>query len=636
MKKGDTMADRKQTRRTIVESLNAYGQARQLRKEILGPDLIDTVVDVADIAATNVREASKAAVQNTANFVLDTKAKASDFYDKQRSNWQEAFQGMKDQFQMQKANFYTTLDARAVMRAQQAEDRKEFFNNVKNKGKELAVKVGTAVDKTATGLYNGGRHAVNRARQEMKNGTGFLAASIVGLSAAVQSRYQSWKAEREETQLPLRERVANRLGAMTNRLRAPEEKAINLRSLDRIASNGHVVSDKNQFVADLYMSYDNKDRDQFKRDIVGSKTVELRGWAFNSDFENADPDISLKYDTKELNTMFKDLDAYIKDQERIAKIDKHMTEIESKYSFLNPEMESANQSNVVEDDVVEDNVVENKVADIQSNNDVSQYADVDNVRYNEMGDIIASVEIPKAEVGSAEWKDAVNSFYANEDVRERMLNQYQLLSTGLEATSRDGYGVASVVEREAELNELYEEMAYFVAENPGVADDLIERADEATPSYMKRAYEVTPENADKAAKMVDLLTADRDKYIETDAKRAADSHRTLTFYQNGLNEYQATQSVMQTESMGDAVTPEEYQTDRADITEEKPQITPTYTEELYDSQNNVQDAPFAEFTPHDLETLHELTTIENQNQDQAFFDSLQGLEPPVVESGMEL
>lgn len=92
---------------------------------------------------------------------------------------------------MQKANFYATLDARAVMRAQQAEDRKEFFNNVKNKGKELAVKVGTAVDKTATGLYNGGRHSVNRARQEMKNGTGFLAASIVGLSAAVQSRYQS-------------------------------------------------------------------------------------------------------------------------------------------------------------------------------------------------------------------------------------------------------------------------------------------------------------------------------------------------------------------------------------------------------------------------------------------------------------
>ena len=627
MKKGDTMADRKQTRRTIVESLNSYGQARQLRKEILGPDLIDTVVDVADIAATNVREANKAAVQNTANFVLDTKAKASDFYDKQHSNWQEAFQGMKDQFQMQKANFYATLDARAVMRAQQAEDRKEFFNNVKNKGKELAVKVGTAVGKTATGLYNGGRQAVNRARQEMKNGTGFLAASIVGLSAAVQSRYQAWKAERRDTQLPLRERVANRLEAMTNRLRAPEEKAINLRSLDRIASNGHVVTDKNQFVADLYMSYDKKDRDQFKRDIVGSKTVELRGWAFNSDFENADPDISLKYDTKELNTLFKDLDAYIKDQERIAKIDKHMTEIESKYSFLNPEMESANQSNVVEDMVTEESP--------QAENGVSQYPDAENIHYDENGDV-TSVEIPKAEVGSAEWKDVVNSFYANEDVRELMLNQYKQLSNGLEATSRDGYGVASVVEREAELNELYEEMAYFVAENPGVADDLIERADEATPSYMKRAYEVTPENADKAAKMVDLLTADRDKYIETDAKRAADSHRTLTFYQNGLNEYQATQSVMQTKSMGEAVTPDEYQIDRADITEEKPQITPTYTEELYDSQNNVQDAPFAEFTPHDLETLHELTTIENQNQDQAFFDSLQGLEPPVVESGMEL
>lgn len=627
MKKGDTMADRKQTRRTIVESLNAYGQARQLRKEILGPDLIDTVVDVADIAATNVREASKAAVQNTANFVLDTKAKASDFYDKQRSNWQEAFQGMKDQLQMQKANFYATLDARAEMRAQRAEDSKEFFNNVKNKGKELAVKVGTAVGKTATGLYNGGRHAVNRARQEMKNGTGFLAASIVGLSAAVQSRYQAWKAERRDTQLPSRERVANRLEAMTNRLRAPEEKAINLRSLDRIASNGHVVTDKNQFVADLYMSYDNKDRDQFKRDIVGSKTVELRGWAFNSDFENADPDISLKYDTKELNTMFKDLDAYIKDQERIAKIDKHMTEIESKYSFLNPEMESANQFNVVEDMVTEESP--------QAENGVSQYQDAENIHYDENGDV-ASVEIPKAEVGSDEWKDAVNSFYANEDVRELMLNQYKQLSNGLEATARDGYGVASVVEREAELNELYEEMAYFVAENPGVADDLIERADEATPSYMKRAYEVTPENAEKAAKMVELLTADRDTHIETDAKRAADSHRTITFYQNGLNEYQATQSVMQTEYMGDAVTPDEYQTDRADITEEKPQITPTYTEELYDSQNNVHEAPFAEFTPHDLETLHELTTIENQNQDQAFFDSLQGLEPPVVESGMEL
>lgn len=627
MKKGDTMADRKQTRRTIVESLNAYGQARQLRKEILGPDLIDTVVDVADIAATNVREASKAAVQNTANFVLDTKAKASDFYDKQHSNWQEAFQGMKDQLQMQKANFYATLDARAEMRAQRTEDRKEFFNNVKNKGKELAVKVGTAVGKTATGLYNGGRQAVNRARQEMKNGTGFLAASIVGLSATVQSRYQAWKAERRDTQLPLRERVANRLEAMTNRLRAPEEKAINLRSLDRIASNGHVVTDKNQFVADLYMSYDKKDRDQFKRDIVGSKTVELRGWAFNSDFENADPDISLKYDTKELNTMFKDLDAYIKDQERIAKIDKHMADIESKYSFLNPEMESANQSNVVEDMVTEESP--------QAENGVSQYPDAENIHYDENGDV-TSVEIPKAEVGSAEWKDAVNSFYANEDVRELMLNQYKQLSNGLEATSRDSYGVASVVEREAELNELYEEMAYFVAENPGVADDLIERADEATPSYMKRAYEVTPENADKAAKMVDLLTADRDKYIETDAKRAADSHRTLTFYQNGLNEYQATQSVMQTKSMGEAVTPDEYQIDRADITEEKPQITPTYTEELYDSQNNVHEAPFAEFTPHDLETLHELTTIENQNQDQAFFDSLQGLEPPVVESAMEL
>ena len=621
------MADRKQTRRTIVDSLNAYGQARQRRKEILGPDLIDTVVDVVDIAATNVHEASKAAVQNTANFVLDTKAKASDFYDKQRSNWQEAFQGMKDQLQMQKANFYATLDARGEMRAQRAEDSKEFFNNVKNKGKELAVKVGTAVGKTATGLYNGGRHAVNRARQEMKNGTGFLAASIVGLSAAVQSRYQAWKAERRDTQLPLRERVANRLEAMTNRLRAPEEKAINLRSLDRIASNGHVVSDKNQFVADLYMSYDNKDRDQFKRDIVGSKTVELRGWAFNSDFENADPDISLKYDTKELNTMFKDLDAYIKDQERIAKIDKHMAEIESKYSFLNPEMDSANQSNLVEDMVTEESP--------QAENGVSKYPDAENIRYDENGDV-ASVEIPKAEVGSAEWKDAVNSFYANEDVRELMLNQYQRLSAGLEATSRDGYGVASVVEREAELNELYEEMAYFVAENPGVADDLIERADEATPSYMKRAYEVTPENAEKAAKMVELLTADRDTHIETDAKRAADSHRTITFYQNGLNEYQATQSVMQTEYMGDAVTPDEYQTDRADITEEKPQITPTYTEELYDSQNNVHEAPFAEFTPHDLETLHELTTIENQNQDQAFFDSLQGLEPPVVESGMEL
>ena len=621
------MADRKQTRRTIVDSLNAYGQARQRRKEILGPDLIDTVVDVVDIAATNVHEASKAAVQNTANFVLDTKAKASDFYDKQRSNWQEAFQGMKDQLQMQKANFYATLDARGEMRAQRAEDSKEFFNNVKNKGKELAVKVGTAVGKTATGLYNGGRHAVNRARQEMKNGTGFLAASIVGLSAAVQSRYQAWKAERRDTQLPLRERVANRLEAMTNRLRAPEEKAINLRSLDRIASNGHVVTDKNQFVADLYMSYDNKDRDQFKRDIVGSKTVELRGWAFNSDFENADPDISLKYDTKELNTMFKDLDAYIKDQERIAKIDKHMAEIESKYSFLNPEMDSANQSNLVEDMVTEESP--------QAENGVSKYPDAENIRYDENGDV-ASVEIPKAEVGSAEWKDAVNSFYANEDVRELMLNQYQRLSAGLEATSRDGYGVASVVEREAELNELYEEMAYFVAENPGVADDLIERADEATPSYMKRAYEVTPENAEKAAKMVELLTADRDTHIETDAKRAADSHRTITFYQNGLNEYQATQSVMQTEYMGDAVTPDEYQTDRADITEEKPQITPTYTEELYDSQNNVHEAPFAEFTPHDLETLHELTTIENQNQDQAFFDSLQGLEPPVVESGMEL
>lgn len=627
MKKGDTMADRKQTRRTIVDSLNAYGQARQRRKEILGPDLIDTVVDVVDIAATNVHEASKAAVQNTANFVLDTKAKASDFYDKQRSNWQEAFQGMKDQLQMQKANFYATLDARGEMRAQRAEDSKEFFNNVKNKGKELAVKVGTAVGKTATGLYNGGRHAANRARQEMKNGTGFLAASIVGLSAAVQSRYQAWKAERRDTQLPLRERVANRLEAMTNRLRAPEEKAINLRSLDRIASNGHVVTDKNQFVADLYMSYDNKDRDQFKRDIVGSKTVELRGWAFNSDFENADPDISLKYDTKELNTMFKDLDAYIKDQERIAKIDKHMTEIESKYSFLNPEMESANQSNLVEDMVTEESP--------QAENGVSKYPDAENIRYDENGDV-ASVEIPKAEVGSAEWKDAVNSFYANAAVRELMLNQYQRLSAGLEATSRDGYGVASVVEREAELNELYEEMAYFVAENPGVADDLIERADEATPSYMKRAYEVTPENAEKAAKMVELLTADRDTHIETDAKRAADSHRTITFYQNGLNEYQATQSVMQTETMGDAVTPDEYQTDRADITEEKPQITPTYTEELYDSQNNVHEAPFAEFTPHDLETLHELTTIENQNQDQAFFDSLQGLEPPVVESGMEL
>ena len=621
------MADRKQTRRTIVDSLNAYGQARQRRKEILGPDLIDTVVDVVDIAATNVHEASKAAVQNTANFVLDTKAKASDFYDKQRSNWQEAFQGMKDQLQMQKANFYATLDARGEMRAQRAEDSKEFFNNVKNKGKELAVKVGTAVGKTATGLYNGGRHAVNSARQEMKNGTGFLAASIVGLSAAVQSRYQAWKAERRDTQLPLRERVANRLEAMTNRLRAPEEKAINLRSLDRIASNGHVVTDKNQFVADLYMSYDNKDRDQFKRDIVGSKTVELRGWAFNSDFENADPDISLKYDTKELNTMFKDLDAYIKDQERIAKIDKHMAEIESKYSFLNPEMDSANQSNLVEDMVTEESP--------QAENGVSKYPDAENIRYDENGDV-ASVEIPKAEVGSAEWKDAVNSFYANAAVRELMLNQYQRLSAGLEATSRDGYGVASVVEREAELNELYEEMAYFVAENPGVADDLIERADEATPSYMKRAYEVTPENAEKAAKMVELLTADRDTHIETDAKRAADSHRTITFYQNGLNEYQATQSVMQTEYMGDAVTPDEYQTDRADITEEKPQITPTYTEELYDSQNNVHEAPFAEFTPHDLETLHELTTIENQNQDQTFFDSLQGLEPPVVESGMEL
>lgn len=624
MKKGDTMADRKQTRRTIVDSLNAYGQARQRRKEILGPDLIDTVVDVVDIAATNVHEASKAAVQNTANFVLDTKAKASDFYDKQRSNWQEAFQGMKDQLQMQKANFYATLDARGEMRAQRAEDSKEFFNNVKNKGKELAVKVGTAVGKTATGLYNGGRHAANRARQEMKNGTGFLAASIVGLSAAVQSRYQAWKAERRDTQLPLRERVANRLEAMTNRLRAPEEKAINLRSLDRIASNGHVVTDKNQFVADLYMSYDNKDRDQFKRDIVGSKTVELRGWAFNSDFENADPDISLKYDTKELNTMFKDLDAYIKDQERIAKIDKHMTEIESKYSFLNPEMESANQSNLVEDMVTEESP--------QAENGVSKYPDAENIRYDENGDV-ASVEIPKAEVGSAEWKDAVNSFYANAAVRELMLNQYQRLSAGLEATSRDGYGVASVVEREAELNELYEEMAYFVAENPGVADDLIERADEATPSYMKRAYEVTPENAEKAAKMVELLTADRDTHIETDAKRAADSHRTITFYQNGLTEYQATQSVMQTEYMGDAVIPDT----QAEVTEEKPQITPTYTEELYDSQNNViEDAPFAEFTPHDLETLHELTTIENQNQDQAFFDSLQGLEPPVVESGMEL
>lgn len=629
MKKGDTMADRKQTRRIIVDSLNAYGQARQRRKEILGPDLIDTVVDVVDIAATNVHEASKAAVQNTANFVLDTKAKASDFYDKQRSNWQEAFQGMKDQLQMQKANFYATLDARGEMRAQRAEDSKEFFNNVKNKGKELAVKVGTAVGKTATGLYNGGRHAVNRTRQEMKNGTGFLAASIVGLSAAVQSRYQAWKAERRDTQLPLRERVANRLEAMTNRLRAPEEKAINLRSLDRIASNGHVVTDKNQFVADLYMSYDNKDRDQFKRDIVGSKTVELRGWAFNSDFENADPDISLKYDTKELNTMFKDLDTYIKDQERIAKIDKHMTEIESKYSFLNPKMESANQSNVVEDMVTEESP--------QAENGVSQYQDAENIHYDENGDV-ASVEIPKAEVGSAEWKDAVNSFYANAAVRELMLNQYKQLSNGLEATSRDGYGVASVVEREAQLNELYDEMTYFVAENPGVADDLIERADEATPSYMKRAYEVTPENAEKAAKMVELLTADRDTHIETDAKRAADSHRTITFYQNGLNEYQATQSVMQTEYMGDAVTPDEYQTDRADITEEKPQITPTYTEEPYDSQNNVHEAPFAEFTPHDLETLHELTTIENQNQnqDQAFFDSLQGLEPPVVESGMEL
>ena len=525
--------------------------------------------------------------------------------------------------------FETFTNCRQLLRQmpQQAEDRKEFFNNVKNKGKEFSVKVGTAVGKTATGLYNGGRQAVNRARQEMKNGTGFLAASIVGLSAAVQSRYQAWKAERRDTQLPLRERVANRLEAMTNRLRAPEEKAINLRSLDRIASNGHVVTDKNQFVADLYMSYDKKDRDQFKRDIVGSKTVELRGWAFNSDFENADPDISLKYDTKELNTLFKDLDAYIKDQERIAKIDKHMTEIESKYSFLNPEMESANQSNVVEDMVTEESP--------QAENGVSQYPDAENIHYDENGDV-TSVEIPKAEVGSAEWKDVVNSFYANEDVRELMLNQYKQLSNGLEATSRDGYGVASVVEREAELNELYEEMAYFVAENPGVADDLIERADEATPSYMKRAYEVTPENADKAAKMVDLLTADRDKYIETDAKRAADSHRTLTFYQNGLNEYQATQSVMQTKSMGEAVTPDEYQIDRADITEEKPQITPTYTEELYDSQNNVQDAPFAEFTPHDLETLHELTTIENQNQDQAFFDSLQGLEPPVVESGMEL
>lgn len=624
MKKGDTMADRKQTRRTIVDSLNAYGQARQRRKEILGPDLIDTVVDVVDIAATNVHEASKAAVQNTANFVLDTKAKASDFYDKQRSNWQEAFQGMKDQLQMQKANFYATLDARGEMRAQRAEDSKEFFNNVKNKGKELAVKVGTAVGKTATGLYNGGRHAVNRARQEMKNGTGFLAASIVGLSAAVQSRYQAWKAERRDTQLPLRERVANRLEAMTNRLRAPEEKAINLRSLDRIASNGHVVTDKNQFVADLYMSYDNKDRDQFKRDIVGSKTVELRGWAFNSDFENADPDISLKYDTKELNTMFKDLDAYIKDQERIAKIDKHMTEIESKYSFLNPKMESANQSNLVEDMVTEESP--------QAENGVSKYPDAENIRYDENGDV-ASVEIPKAEVGSAEWKDAVNSFYANAAVRELMLNQYKQLSNGLEATARDGYGVGTIVEREAELNELYEEMAYFVAENPGVADDLIERADEATPSYMKRAYEVTPENAEKAAKMVELLTADRDTHIETDAKRAADSHRTITFYQNGLNEYQATQSVMQTEYMGDAVIPDT----QAEVTEEKPQITPTYTEELYDSQNNViEDAPFAEFTPHDLETLHELTTIENQNQDQAFFDSLQGLEPPVVESGMEL
>lgn len=624
MKKGDTMADRKQTRRTIVDSLNAYGQARQRRKEILGPDLIDTVVDVVDIAATNVHEASKAAVQNTANFVLDTKAKASDFYDKQRSNWQEAFQGMKDQLQMQKANFYATLDARGEMRAQRAEDSKEFFNNVKNKGKELAVKVGTAVGKTATGLYNGGRHAVNHARQEMKNGTGFLAASIVGLSAAVQSSYQAWKAERRDTQLPLRERVANRLEAMTNRLRAPEEKAINLRSLDRIASNGHVVTDKNQFVADLYMSYDNKDRDQFKRDIVGSKTVELRGWAFNSDFENADPDISLKYDTKELNTMFKDLDAYIKDQERIAKIDKHMTEIESKYSFLNPKMESANQSNVVEDMVTEESP--------QAENGVSQYQDAENIHYDENGDV-ASVEIPKAEVGSAEWKDAVNSFYANAAVRELMLNQYKQLSNGLEATARDGYGVGTIVEREAQLNELYDEMTYFVAENPGVADDLIERADEATPSYMKRAYEVTPENAEKAAKMVELLTADRDRHIETDAKRAADSHRTLTFYQNGLNEYQATQSVMQTETMGDAVIPDT----QAEVTEEKPQITPTYTEELYDSQNNViEDAPFAEFTPHDLETLHELTTIENQNQDQAFFDSLQGLEPPVVESGMEL
>lgn len=71
----------------------------------MGPDLIDTVVDVADIAATNVREASKAAVQNTANFVLDTKAKASDFYDKQRSNWQEAFQGMKTNSKCKRQTF---------------------------------------------------------------------------------------------------------------------------------------------------------------------------------------------------------------------------------------------------------------------------------------------------------------------------------------------------------------------------------------------------------------------------------------------------------------------------------------------------------------------------------------------------
>lgn len=499
-----------QTKRNIRDALNDYAQARARRREVFGPDLVDTLGDVTAIAVDETIERGRRVGRRAKNVAIDVVSSSKDIYDRSKETIHTKLQGVKDTIKNQTASFYATLDARQVVREQRRADRKEFMQNMFKRTAKFADKVVGAVGKT----YQGGKELGRRMQQEMRRGSGFLAASLVGLSEMAQNKVRQWHQERlANGGKTLKERLADRFEHMADTLRGSEPLVLDTK-LDFVSRDT-----VKEALGAQYLALDKDGRREFRKTIAKSNSI--------VDVEYDGKKLEFGYPRREMREFTRDLDAYSKYRDTLRDIDQKMSEVEQKYPFMNPGITTeAYDAQVVSGE-------NNNGMDQRAESNLGAYTNHENNVAASLGDIESN---QTAQVQGNQMAD-VN----NPEVRFAMIAELEHRADILNDSLRNNH-MKNIDQKEAHFEEMYDVLAEYAVR----ADDnhLLKQIDDITPGYLRISGDLTEDRVDAIKNTIELLERDRDQSIEAGMSNAATQHRALTMFRNSLKNYEAEHNIM--------------------------------------------------------------------------------------------